>query len=66
MLTVCIQDLLVDLILITLMDMGFSWMFSDAHCMYTGPISGSDFNHIDGHGFQLDVLRCSLYIYRTY
>ena len=60
MLTVYIQDLLVDLILITLMDMGFSWMFSDPHCRYTGPIGGSDFNQIDGHGFQLDALRSSL------
>ena len=60
MLTVCIQGLLVDLILIRLMDIGFSWMLSDAHCMYTGPISESDFNEIDGHEFQLDVLRPSL------
>ena len=49
-----------DLVVIKLVDIGFNRMFSDPHCRYTGPISGSDVNTIGRHGFQMDVLRSSL------
>ena len=59
-LTVDIQCLQVDLILIRLMDMSFSVMFSDPHCRYTMPSGRSHVDQIGGHGFQWDVLRSSL------
>ena len=49
-----------NLVLIRLVDMGFSGLFSDPHCRYLGPTCGFGFNQIGGHGFQWDVLRSSL------
>ena len=46
--------------------MGFNGMFSDPHCRYTRPTGGYDFNQIGGHGFQWDVLRFLLWVYRAY
>ena len=57
-LTVCIQGLQVDLTLIRLVDIGYSGMFSDPHCMYTRLTSGFDFNQIGGHW----LVGCSLII----
>ena len=65
-LTVDLQDLQVDLVLIRLVDMGFNWMFSYPHCRFTRHTGGSGFNQIGGHGFQLGVLVSSQYIYKTY
>ena len=59
-LTVGIQGLYVDLVLIRLVDMGFNGMFSYPHCRYTLDIGGSGFKQIGGHGFQWDVLRSFL------
>ena len=53
-----------DLILIREMDMGFSLMFSDPHCRYTGAIDGYHFNQTDGHEFE--VLRSSLQAHIAY
>ena len=39
----------VDLVLIRLVDMGFSEMFSYPHCK--GPTCGSGLNQTGGHGF---------------
>ena len=47
-----IHGLQVGVMLIRLVDMGFSEMFSDPHCGYTGPTGGSYVNQIGGHGFQ--------------
>ena len=44
----------------------FNGMFSDLHCIYTGLTEEPAFNQIGEHGFQWDVLRSSLYIYRAY
>ena len=55
-----------NLVLIRLVDMAFSGMFSDPHCRYTGPTCESGFNQIGGHGFQWVVLRSSLQVYRAY
>ena len=63
--TVIIQGLQVDLVSIRLVDMGFNRMFSDPHCCYTGPTGGFGLNQIGGHGFQQDVLRSSLLLYRA-
>ena len=43
-LTIDIQCLQVDLMLIRLVDMGFSGMFSDPHYRYTMPTVGPHFN----------------------
>ena len=61
-LTVYIQGLQVDLVLYRLVDMDFSGMFSDPHCIYTRPTGRPGFIQIGGHGFQWDVLRSSLYV----
>ena len=44
-----------DLGLIRLVDMDFEGMFIYLHYRYTGPIGGSGFNQIGGHGFQRNV-----------
>ena len=59
-LIVGIQDLQVNLVLIRLVDICFSGVFSDPHCGYTQLEGGSCFNHISGHDFQKGVLRSSL------
>ena len=43
-LTLCLQDLQVDFVLIRLVDIGFSGMFSDTYCRYTGSTGGLGFN----------------------
>ena len=50
------------MVLIRLVDVCFSGVFSDPHCKYTMPEGGSGFNHISGHDFQMGVLRSSLTI----
>ena len=49
-----------------LVDMGFSGMFSDPHFSNIRPTYGAGFNQYGEHGFQWDVLRSSLDIYRAY
>ena len=44
-----------DLGLIRLVDMGFNGMFIYLYYRYTGPIGGSGFNQIGGHGFRRNV-----------
>ena len=51
-------DTWVDLILIIVMGMNFSGMFSTPLCRHMGR---SNFNHSDGYEFQWDVLKSSLY-----
>ena len=50
-LTVDTQVLLLDLVLISLVDMSSNWMFSYPHCRYTVPAAGSGFNQFGGHEF---------------
>ena len=50
------------MVLIRLVDICFSGVFSDPHCKYTRPEGGSGFNQIGGHNFQKGVLRSSLTI----
>ena len=64
--TVYIQGLQKNLLLIRLENMGFNGMFSDLHCIYTGLTEEPSFNQTCEHGFQWEVLRSSLYIYRAY
>ena len=45
-----------DLVLIRVMDIGFTKMCSYPHCGYTGSAGGSGFNWFVEHGFQLGVL----------
>ena len=59
-LTVGMQDLQVDQILIGLVDMGFSRMFSNSHCRYARPTGEFGFYQTGRHGFQWGVLRLSL------
>ena len=59
-LIVGIQDLQVNLVLIRLVDITFSRVFSDPHCGYTQLEGGYGFNHISGHDFLKGVLRSSL------
>ena len=49
-LTVGLQTLHVDLVLIRLLDMGFNGMLSDPHSRFTHPTCGSGFNQIVGYG----------------
>ena len=41
-----------EMVLIRLVAMGFSGVFSDPHYVYTGPTCGNGFNQTCGHGFQ--------------
>ena len=50
-LTIGIQGPQVDVMLIRLVDMSFSEMFSDPHYRYTMPSGGSHVDQIGGHGF---------------